>query len=134
MTGSNTRKATNTNNNLRNGQNHASVSCTKQFHKQKCRFFFLRFSLEGRRLRCKFQLHYLDWSSTSARIWLQRSVQVVIRSYTKQWKQAAALWCCVKDSRSYSHQYGQSFRNLNVRLFPYYHVKLSTKLLLMSYM
>ena len=32
MTGSNTRKAMNTNNNLRNGQNHASVSCSKQFH------------------------------------------------------------------------------------------------------
>jgi hypothetical protein len=34
--------------NLRNGQNHASVSCIKQFQKQKCRFSFLRFSPEGR--------------------------------------------------------------------------------------
>jgi hypothetical protein len=29
--------------------------------------------------------------SVSARIWLQRSVQVVIQLYTKQWKQAATL-------------------------------------------
>jgi hypothetical protein len=88
------------------------------------------FPLRVDRLRCKLQLHYLDWTSTSARIWLQRSVQVAIRS----WKQAAAVWCSVKDSRSYSHQYGQSFRNLNVRWFSYYHVNLSVKLLLLSYM
>jgi hypothetical protein len=48
MTGNNIHKIVNTYNNLRNGQNHASVSCTKQFHKQKCRFSFLRFSPEGR--------------------------------------------------------------------------------------
>lgn len=62
MTGSNTRKVMNTNSNLRNGQNHASVSCIKQFQKQKCLFSFLRFSPEGRpvKMQVATSLPWLD--------------------------------------------------------------------------
>jgi hypothetical protein len=49
MTGSNTCKVMNT---TRNGQNHAaSVSCTKQFYKKKCRFSYLCYSPDGRQVK-----------------------------------------------------------------------------------